>query len=300
MKILVTGATGFVGQAVVEEAVSRGHEVRAIARSGDVAGAETLRGDLRTMDLTPAFDGIEAVIHTAASLAGDEAEMTRDTVEATEALARAAKAAGARVVLAGSMSVYGADCPELSVIDESTPLETRPDQRDAYTRAKMAQERVLADQLDVAWILRIGAVFGPGRLWNGHIGQALGPVVIRIGGAGEIPLCYRNHAATALVTAAERVPDGIEVVNVLDDDRPDRKRFLRALRRGGWPRLVVPLPWRVLTALPLGRLPGAPGLLRGPVLRARMMPLAYSNARAKDRLDWQPDVGFEAAMEASL
>ena len=306
MKVLVTGATGFVGRAVVAELLAQGCAVRVLVRSGSVEGAEVFTGDLASPALVEAMLGVDAVIHTAASLSGNEAEMMRDTVEGTRALMAAVKAQARppRVVITSSMSVYGADCPPGSVISEDSPRETRPQLRDGYTRAKMAQEDVAMVQAATAelWLLRIGAVFGPGRLWNGHIGLSKGPVVLRLGGGGEIPLCYVAHAAAALVAAARTPADGVEIVNVVDEDRPDRMRYLRALKQGGWPKLVIPAPWQLFAGL--GRVlsfwDGRPGLLRGPVLRARMMPLRYSNARLKARLGWTHLVGFEAAMEQSL
>lgn len=150
--------------------------------------------------------------------------------------------------------------------------------------------------------MRIGAIFGPGRLWNGHIGVSKGPAVLRLGGGGEIPLSYVAHAAAALVLAAETQAGGVEIVNVVDEDRPDRMRYLRALKQGGWPKLVIPAPWRLFAGLgsALSYWHGRPGLLRGPVLRARMMPLRYSNARLKTRLGWTPALSFEQAMARSL
>ena len=88
----------------------------------------------------------------------------------------------------------------------------------------------------------------------------------------------------------------------MDADLPDRPRYLSALQRGGWPRLVVPLSWRGFDAVagllsPMA--PRLPGLLRRPALRARMMPLAYSNARMQARLGPFPQPSFEDAMAAA-
>lgn len=304
MKILVTGAAGYVGRAVVAEAQARGHDVWAFVRSGDVPGANVVRGDVMGAEFATALEGVEAVIHTAASLSGDDAVMMRDTVEATKALMRAVAAHPnpPRVVLAGSMSVYGADCAPNSVISEDSPRETRPALRDGYTRAKLAQEDVVMAAGLEAWVLRIGAVFGPTRLWNGHLGLAKGPVLLAMGRAGDIPLSHVSHAARALVLAAQTPARGVEIVNVVDEDLPTRMQYVDAMKAGGWPRLVIPAPWRVFAGLGavLSWLPGLPGLLRGPVLRARMMPLRYSNARLKERLGWAPILDFDTAMADAL
>ncbi len=311
MNLLVTGAGGHVGQAVVARARARGHRVRALFRgAGDPdAGIEVLRVDLAADALDAALDGIDAVIHAAAALTGDEARMRRDTVTATRALMQAVGRAGVpRVVLVGSMAVYGTQgLRPGAMVDESTAPEDRPDLRDAYCRTKMAQEGVARDAArengTELWLMRAGAVWGPEHLWNAHLGLALGPALARIGAGGEIPLVHRDRCADALVAAAETAPAGIEVLNLLDADRPDRERYVAALRRGGWPRIVVPIPWRALdlaarVMAPLA--PRLPGLLRRPVLRARLMPLRYCDRRLRERLNPSPAPDFEAAMAAAL
>ena len=172
-------------------------------------------------------------------------------------------------------------------------MEPAPALRDAYTRAKLAQEAAVSASGLSSCIARVGAVWGPGRLWNAHLGVPLGPVLIRIGAGGEVPLAHVQNVALALVMLAET---GVGVINVVDDDRPSPRAYVAALRSGGWPRLVIPLSWRVLDALCALPLPG--GLFRRPTLRARMMPRRYSNARLHD-LGWSPIIGFQAGLQAA-
>ncbi len=306
MRILITGAAGFLGRACVEAVVAAGHIPRAIVRGGDAPCEDTQRGDLADMDLDTALAEVDAVIHAAASLEGDEAQMQRDTVAATQRLMQAvsAQTMPPRVVLAGSMSVYGADCAPNTLISEASPLESRPALRDAYTRTKLAQEaaaRAACPEGEM-WIARIGALYGPGRVWNGHLGVGLGPALIQMGSDGEVPLAHVRNAALALVLAAVTPVSGCEVVNVLDDERPTRAAYVAAMKRGGWPKIALPVGWRVMSAAAsvLGRLPRAPGLLRKPVVNARLMPLRYDNAKLHDRLGWSPVVGFDAAMTEAL
>jgi uncharacterized protein YbjT (DUF2867 family) len=95
MRILVLGATGNAGAAVVEAALAEGHAVRAVSRSGNglPAGADVYVGDLNDAPtLTPALDGVDAMF-TLAGYAG-----------LTQTLADAARTGVERVVLLSSSS----------------------------------------------------------------------------------------------------------------------------------------------------------------------------------------------------
>jgi len=299
LRVCITGAGSYVGRATAEVAERAGHEVLLHSRYG-IDGVETLTGPLDTPDLADGLAGCDALIHIAGRMAGTEAEFQKDVVEDSAALMRTAAAAGiTRVVLAGSISVYGAGAPG-EMITEDSPAEQRPDLRDAYCRAKLAQEEVMqglaSDTGLTLSILRLGAIWGPGRLWSAHFGVAKGPVLIRIGRDGQVPLCEIDRAGEALVAALLATPC---TVNVLDDDLPDRVRFLNALSVSGWPRLILPLHWRLLDALASDS-PTRPGLLRRPVLRARMMPMLWDSRRAVAALDLSPQHAFEALMAANL
>lgn len=311
LTLAVTGASGYLGRAVVDHARTCGHQVRALLRDARRApaawardpGVELVEGPLER--LVPGnLYGVNAVLHLAAAMSGDDAAHERHTLSPTRSLLQAMAGCEPcpRLVLAGSLSVLGG-LREGDTVTEATPLEAAPQHRDAYARAKLAQEALVrahaeATGADVA-ILRIGAIWGPGRLWNGHLGVALGPLLIRTGSGGQVPLAHVTRAAHMLVQAAERPWQGVQIAHVLDADLPDRARYIAALRKGGWPRWVLPLGWPVMRALSvLGRLPGMPGLLRAPVQRARIMPLRYTshagwlgNARSAD---------FEQLMKVAL
>ncbi len=286
MNILVTGAAGYVGAAVVIAAKAKGHSVRGLTRA---------QVDLATGDLAPVLAGIDTVIHCAASVTGNAAAQARDTVLATSRLISAMQALtpAPKLVLVSSISVYAGDLSPGTLIDETTPIEPAPALRDAYTRAKLAQEGAVVGSGLALCIARVGAVWGPGQLWNAHLGVPLGPLLVRIGSAGELPLAHVQNVALALVLAAET---GTGIVNVVDDDRPSPRDYVAALRTGGWPKVVIPVSWRLLDracALPL---PG--GLFRRSSLRARMMPRRYSNDRLR-ALGWLAQIGFRDGLRGA-
>lgn len=311
LTLAVTGASGYLGRAVVAQARARGHLVRALLRDVRRApagwshdpGVKLIEAPLERL-ASPAFAGVDAVLHLAAAMSGDDAAHERHTLEPTRLLLRAMAGCEPlpRLVLASSLSVLGG-MREGDTVTEETPLEAEPQKRDAYARAKLAQEALVSAHAEATGasvaILRIGAIWGPGRLWNGHLGVAMGPLLIRTGSGGQVPLAHVTRVAHMLVLAAERHRQGLQIAHVVDVDLPDRARYIAALRKGGWPRWVLPLGWPVMRALSvLGRLPGMPGLLRAPVQRARIMPLRYAshagwlgNARSAD---------FEQLMKVAL
>jgi len=309
--IMVTGAAGFVGRHTVEAARKRGHKVCAVVRRTnsvpqkwrDDAGITPFVCDLATdpAGIVLALKDVTSIIHTAASLSGDEQAQMRDTVAATEAVLTAIKQQSnpVHLVLASTISVYDTMTVKTGeTVDEETKLETNPVKRDAYCRGKLAQEILCKGAgIDKLSILRIGIIFGKGRILNSHLGIGIGPILLRLGGRGQLPLCYVKHCAKALVLAAE---NPATVVNVVDDDLPDRSLFITVLRKSGWPKFVFPLHWKFFDFLstvfsPIaGRLPG---LLRKPVLHARMKPLNYSNKKLHQQLGWTADYTFKQAMQ---
>lgn len=313
LRMLITGATGFLGQAVVSEADTRGHAVHALQRSdassGDeVANATVFRGDLAEPGdwLDQALVDVDVIIHVAASMSGDPSAHDRDTLAATASLCAAARRAGvSRMVLISSIAVYSSAAHlEGALVTEETPL-MRPDApgRDAYARAKRAQEEIVRDAgFPELWVLRPGAIYGPSRTWNANVGPSVGPLLLRVGAGGEVPLLQVQSAARAILDAAETRPDLIgEVLNLVDMPLPDRAEFVQAHQASGWPRHVLPVPWFIwhLLARGIGNLIGS-GWLLPDTARARMMPVRYTSAAAQDRLNWVPESDWRAGLSAAM
>lgn len=111
MNVLVTGATGFLGSALVPLLAAEQHRLRLFQRSAapeaEALGAEVLRGSLSDAQAIPAaLDGVDAVIHLAGHVSfdpGDPAAMYELHVQGTRRLLEACAARGvSRVVLASS------------------------------------------------------------------------------------------------------------------------------------------------------------------------------------------------------
>jgi len=158
MRVLVTGATGFLGSHVAASLVTAGHEVVVTLRaSSDARWLAGLDVDRISLDLAAparlpaALEGIDAIVHAAGiTRAAREEEYQRINVDGTRALLVLADAAGVeRFVLISSLAARGPD-------DGVGPT-------DAYGRSKLAAEVAAAESSMAARVvaLRVGGVYGP-------------------------------------------------------------------------------------------------------------------------------------------
>jgi nucleoside-diphosphate-sugar epimerase len=174
-RVLVTGASGYIGSEVVHKLVEEGYYVRAFVRPLsntnllERLGIELVYGDIT--DFTPlrrAMEGIDIVMHLAAPLRGPQDFIVHCVVKGTKNVAEAARSSGIkRVIYMSSMSVY--DYSKLrdgDVINEESPLEDQPEQRGAYSLAKREAESIalacLVDKSPSWTIVRPSMVVGKG------------------------------------------------------------------------------------------------------------------------------------------
>ena len=171
MRVLVTGAAGFSGRAIVRRLVAAGCEVVAQRRASplpeDLAAAVTdWPGDLAELEALPGR--IDAVVHAAATStptgranAVPAEALIRDNALATARLVAAARAAGVgRFVYLSSLSIHGAVA--VRSLDDTTPTRAP----DPYGVSKLMGESVLAASGMPAVAIRLPAVIGPGAARN--------------------------------------------------------------------------------------------------------------------------------------
>jgi nucleoside-diphosphate-sugar epimerase len=282
MRVLVTGATGFVGRVTCAELQGRGHEVVALVRrpGSEPAGTSGVQGDIAATDDGPLREALAAanpdcVIHLAAEIASQrsQAKIEATNVEGTRRLVDAARAAGQPKVVFCSTVVTGEAHGELLEPGKPLPVET------PYGRSKQDGERIVAESGLPHAIVRPSHVYGPGGWYEEEFVKRLRqPGRFAVIGRGDNwwDVVRVEDVASALADAAERAPDGA-VYHAVDDEPIRFYDFIALTAKA----LGVGPPRRVPAAL--ARLAAGRHAVTAVTRSARS-----SNARLKEELGWQP------------
>lgn len=319
--IFVTGATGLVGSHVVEEAIRRGHQVKALVRPTsdtellDQWGVEKVVGDLEDgAALGRGVAGCDWVFNCAAKVGdwGTLAEFRRLNVDALKLLLEAAADARiSRFVHVSSLGVY--EGRDHHGTDETTPPAAQS--LDAYTRSKTEAEQLALDYferrgLPVA-IVRPGFIYGerdrtviPKLLLNLRRGT-----FAYFGSGQQVLNCiYVKNLVHAIFLAAESPAAVGEVFNITDGERVSKRQFVGTVARlAGLKEPTRRIPKGVAKVL-AGVVEGiakARGATRAPLInKARYkflgLNLDYSIEKARRVLGYEPIFTTERGLEATL
>ena len=295
-RVLVTGASGFVGPHVVAALLQAGYRLRLAQRSRQPvpAGAEAIvTGDLSApVDWRAALEGVDHVVHMAGlAHAGpglEEALYRRINTEATLELARTAEAAGVR------RFVYLSSIKAQTDAFDGPPLreDMQPAPGDAYGRSKLAAERGLA-AFELDWVaLRPVLIYGPGVKANmaALLKLAQLPVPLPFGGlkAPRSLLAVENLASAVLFALTPACP-ARRAYAAADPDPVSVADMLAAMRAGlgrGPGLLPVPEAWLRRLARLAGR-------------AETFLKLAGSLVARPERLlsaGWQPQAETKSAL----
>jgi nucleoside-diphosphate-sugar epimerase len=321
--ILVTGATGFIGFRLVESLLDRGFRnlrcfarpsselfrVEALAhRRRDGARVEVIKGNLLSReDCVTATKDVAVIFHLAAGR-GEKSfpDAFMNSVVTTRNLLEASLRYTClrRFVSISSFAVYtNTQKPRWRLLDESCPVENRPELRgDAYCFAKVKQDEIVTEygrRYGIPYVIvRPGYVYGPGNAGlTGRVGIGTFGVFLHLGGSNTIPFTYVDNCAEAILLAGLKKGVDGEVFNVVDDDLPSSRQFLRLYKRNVRRFTSIYVPhvvsyalcgaWEKYSNWSEGQLPP---VFNRKTWQAYWKKTRYSNERLKARLCWTPKV----------
>jgi len=270
--ILVTGANGFIGSKVVETLLSYGFcNVRCFARptsnieklnkiiaTSKTANIEVTKGNLLSPeDCRKAISGVSIIFHVAAGTERTFAGCFMNSVVTTRNLLESVLQHRLlkRFVNISSFAVYS-NLKERRhrALDETCELESQFMQRDGYCFGKSKQDELLIEYSKKYRIphviLRPGVVYGPGAKGAIHsrVGTATFGIFLHIGGSNRLPLTYIDNCADAIVLAGIKAGIDGEVFNIVDDDPPSSRRFLKMYKKHVKYFRSIDVPFRVFYA----------------------------------------------------
>jgi 2-alkyl-3-oxoalkanoate reductase len=311
MRVLLTGASGFLGRHVAAALVDAGVQVRGLARNAAPVhpAVEPFVADLASsQDLEAAFLGVDVLVHLAASMRGPASLLERDNLEGSRRLLQAmARSATRRVVLASSLSVYNWMRVDRTLSEEDELLDDSSlAQCDAYARSKALQE-----QLTRAFartngctltVLRCAAIWGANFWADFVLGKRWRGVQAVVAPRAPARLVYLHNAVDAFVKAAQREAGGELVLNLVDESKISNWQYARIVQkhRGG---VLIPMPYAAgwLAARCASRMVPRPNrlpyFLRPAPFQTLHKPAACANAAVRARLEWTPRFTVQQALE---
>lgn len=279
MRILLTGASGFIGRHLQPFLVARGHEVVPLRRGRD--GAPERLSEIERWQAWPA--GIDAVLHLAAANpirgsreARDDAALIDSNTHGTRALAARAASEGVGVMVFASTGLVHALGP--APVAEAE----RVSPQDGYAGSKLAAETEMARVIEGTPMrgvaLRLPPVFGPGGRGAMALVQRLGrlPVPLPVPNGGRRSVLWLGDALEAFALALEG--EALSGAYLVAADEAPTLRAMAGAMRGAAP---LPLPG----ALPrtVARLLG-----RGEAWRRIEESLVFRDDRFRRETGWRP------------
>jgi nucleoside-diphosphate-sugar epimerase len=328
VKVLVTGATGFIGGCLANHLLARGYDVRAFVRRETAAalaeaGVELAHGDVTDPEsVRLAMQGVAGVCHLAAvrdRWGMPESRYWEVNVDGTRHLLQAAAESGVERFLYCSSVGVARYAGNLEA-DETLPL-TEPTSQVHYHRTKAQAEKMVLDWASLgrvpALVVRPVITYGPQDEW-GMVTRLVGMLAkgrfLSIGnGRNHVDLAYIDDMVAGMRLALEA--GGVGRVYILSGTAPIEvgalvKKVCSLLERRP-PRIHVPLPmayaagWGMEHLYTLAGRLGLDTVQHQPfITRDKVATLAvdrgFSHARASRELGYQPQVDYDEGLSYTL
>lgn len=300
-KILVTGATGFIGRYTVEALKRRGYKVRAAVRKlpSSMTEESIVIGDIDgNTDWSAALDGVESIIHLAARVhvmkdtaADPLLAMRRVNTEGTIALAQAAQAVGVkRVVFVSTIGVNGTETPREQPFSESSPVSPSS----PYAMSKWEAEQGLHNARGLETVIvRPPLVYGKNA--PGNFAQLTRFVMRGL----PLPFGWTNNQRSLIAVqnladflcACVEHPAAANQTFLISDgeDVATTELLRRVAAASNRPSRLLPFPPKLLRRFmeTAGKKQMASQLLGSLVIDSR---------KAREQLDWKPIMTMEMAL----
>jgi len=319
MKVLVTGAGGFIGGYLLKKLLAAGHKVRGLAldeadaaRIRRAGGVEVAFGDIRDVEpLRAAAQGADAVIHAAARVSdwGTWPQFEAVTVRGTQNMLQAAAEAGVgRFLLFSSTAVYPRMARGAPPMDETSPYAGPDNPWGFYGRSKiLAEAEALRYQREGrlgVTIIRPVSIYGPGdhTFFPRIIRYLRGPTAAWVGSHDPfVPFLYVTDAAEGALAAGTSEKAVGQIYTLGPDPEFRLREFLGAICHEldiRLPRFTV--PHALASALAnlsegwarLIRAREAPSLSRTSVF-LMSQDQRFDVSKARRDLGWQSQVSME-------
>lgn len=325
--ILITGANGFIGSRVVDTLLRCGFSnLRCFVRPSSnletlnniinpfsgKADIEMFTGTLLSRDdCKKATEDVSVIFHLAAGIEKSFPGSFLNSVVTTKNLLDSTLEGKSlkRFLNVSSFSVYSNwKIKRGRLLDETCEIESQfVERHEPYCYGKAKQDELVMEygrKYNIPYVIvRPGAVYGPGKSQiTARVGIDTFGIFLHLGGFNRIPLTYVDNCADAIVLAGIKKGIEGEIFNIVDDDLPRSRKFLKMYKKNVRRFKSIYVPYRIFyyccclwekySKWSEGQLPPAFNRRR---CAAYWKGNRYSNEKLKKLLGWKPRVPFAEA-----
>jgi nucleoside-diphosphate-sugar epimerase len=310
-KVMITGATGFLGNVLARRLLNEEIQIRILARTPEKAqrllelGAEVIQGDINnSVAAKRAAEGCTCVFHLAAATTGNLDLQRQANVEGTRSIIQAAIDANVqRVVHVSSIGAYGyrytADVTEdMPLLPAADPYVNTKQQAEAIVRDLAAKHGMVYS------IIRPGMIYGArSGLWTGQLFRLakFKPTPFIGSGSGNAHPIYVDDVVEMMIILATHPAAANETFNCSADPAPTWREFLQGYARLAGHQRWLALPESLFRAFAwfAKRVSSSDSVSHDlpDMLNLLLSSTTYKMTKARELLSWSPTVSLSEGIE---